>query len=451
MADHVHPTAFGQVAIAERALAVLAADGMAVRARPSALIAPSRPSRPRRLQGDVTYAYRHAKVSARAAALIARERAWPPTPTPNAAKPVSTLNRPRHGDARGRAATASSRWTARGPGGGLQRRGASARSATPARRHTGAASRELLVPPEMRERHAAGLAHHLATGEATILGRRLELSAMRRDGSRIPVELTITRSDVEGEPLFIGFLRDLSGLHATQAALEEAEARFRRLVEQVPAVTYICDYDEAVSIRYISPQIETLTGYPPERWTEDPQFWTSVVHPGDRDWVVEELARHTREQIPVDFEYRFVAADGSIVHLLDQETIVRDAAGRPLYSQGVLVDVTELRRTEAKLRVSEAQMTTIVESAPMVLFAIDPDGVFTLSEGKALELLGLRPGEVVGQLGVRRLRRLPGEIEAAVRRALAGEHVSQSDGGRRARLRRLLLAACPTPVTAARR
>ena len=74
MADHVHPTAFGQVAIAERALAVLAADGMTVRARPSALIAPSRPSRPRRLQGDATYAYRHAKVSARAAALIARER-----------------------------------------------------------------------------------------------------------------------------------------------------------------------------------------------------------------------------------------------------------------------------------------------------------------------------------------------------------------------------------------
>jgi len=74
MADHVHPTALGQVAIAERALAVLEADGMTARARPSALIAPSRPSRPRRLQGDATYAYRHAKVSARAAALIARER-----------------------------------------------------------------------------------------------------------------------------------------------------------------------------------------------------------------------------------------------------------------------------------------------------------------------------------------------------------------------------------------
>lgn len=74
MADHVHPTAFGQVAMAERALAVLEGAGMTVRTRPSALIAPSRPGRGRRLQGDATYAYRHAKVSARAAALIARER-----------------------------------------------------------------------------------------------------------------------------------------------------------------------------------------------------------------------------------------------------------------------------------------------------------------------------------------------------------------------------------------
>ena len=84
MADHVHPTALGQVAIAERALDTLAAGGMAVRARPSALISPSEPGSLRRLQGDVTYAYRHAKVSARAAALTvavsapgaAARRAW---------------------------------------------------------------------------------------------------------------------------------------------------------------------------------------------------------------------------------------------------------------------------------------------------------------------------------------------------------------------------------------
>jgi lysophospholipase L1-like esterase len=68
MADHVHPTAFGQIAIAERALAVLAAAGMEVRARPSRMIM-YETTRWRRLRADVTYAYRHAKVSGRAAAL----------------------------------------------------------------------------------------------------------------------------------------------------------------------------------------------------------------------------------------------------------------------------------------------------------------------------------------------------------------------------------------------
>jgi lysophospholipase L1-like esterase len=75
MADHVHPTAFGQIAIAERALDVLARHGLSPAARPSSLVAPDERTRWRRLRGDATYAYRHAKVSARAAALIARHRA----------------------------------------------------------------------------------------------------------------------------------------------------------------------------------------------------------------------------------------------------------------------------------------------------------------------------------------------------------------------------------------
>jgi len=66
MTDHVHPTAFGQVAIAERALAVLAADGLPARRRPAAMIS-YETTRWRRLRGDFTYLYRHAKVSARAA------------------------------------------------------------------------------------------------------------------------------------------------------------------------------------------------------------------------------------------------------------------------------------------------------------------------------------------------------------------------------------------------
>jgi len=77
MADHVHPTAFGQIAIAERALDVLAADGVKVVARPSSMIR-YETTRWTRLRGDLTYLYRHLKVSLRAAALTAYLRFRPP-------------------------------------------------------------------------------------------------------------------------------------------------------------------------------------------------------------------------------------------------------------------------------------------------------------------------------------------------------------------------------------
>jgi lysophospholipase L1-like esterase len=74
MTDHVHPTAFGQIDIAQRALTVLAGDGMRVEVAPASLISYG-PSRRQRLQGDWTYVYRHAKVTARSVALQAAIRA----------------------------------------------------------------------------------------------------------------------------------------------------------------------------------------------------------------------------------------------------------------------------------------------------------------------------------------------------------------------------------------
>jgi lysophospholipase L1-like esterase len=81
MTDRVHPTAFGQIAIAERALDVLARDGAPVKVRPSTLISYDT-TRWARLRSDITYAYRHAKVSARAALGLAKLKVMPPAAVP---------------------------------------------------------------------------------------------------------------------------------------------------------------------------------------------------------------------------------------------------------------------------------------------------------------------------------------------------------------------------------
>lgn len=69
---------------------------------------------------------------------------------------------------------------------------------------------DTIIPPRLREAHSRGLAHYLATGEGPVIGKRLELTGMRADGTEFPVELTVTRVNFSGPPLFTGYLRDIS-------------------------------------------------------------------------------------------------------------------------------------------------------------------------------------------------------------------------------------------------
>jgi PAS domain S-box-containing protein len=83
---------------------------------------------------------------------------------------------------------------------------------------------ELIVPPALRAAHQEGLQRYLATGETRILGRRVEMSALRADGSEFPAELAIAHVATSGPPLFTAYLRDLSERKKLEAAREEAAA-----------------------------------------------------------------------------------------------------------------------------------------------------------------------------------------------------------------------------------
>jgi PAS domain S-box-containing protein len=84
---------------------------------------------------------------------------------------------------------------------------------------------ELIVPPDLRERHRQGLARYLATETPVLLDRRVEITAMRADGSTFPVELTITRIDLPGPPMFTGYLRDITERKAAEAELRASRTR----------------------------------------------------------------------------------------------------------------------------------------------------------------------------------------------------------------------------------
>jgi PAS domain S-box-containing protein len=91
---------------------------------------------------------------------------------------------------------------------------------------------EVLIPPTMRAAHRQGLARYLAGGEPHVLDQRIEVTAQRADGSLVPVELTITRLDIEGPPLFVGYLRDIGDRIEAEEALRRSRMQLLRATDE---------------------------------------------------------------------------------------------------------------------------------------------------------------------------------------------------------------------------
>jgi diguanylate cyclase (GGDEF)-like protein/PAS domain S-box-containing protein len=102
---------------------------------------------------------------------------------------------------------------------------------------------------------------------------------------------------------------------------------------------------------YVSPQIETLLGYTPEEWQNDPSLWLQRIHPDDRQACLteEEAVLLTVDEKPEASEYRMISRDGRVIWVIDDAFIVRDANGAPRYWSGVLYDITERKNLEQQL------------------------------------------------------------------------------------------------------
>jgi PAS domain S-box-containing protein len=178
-----------------------------------------------------------------------------------------------------------------------------------------------------------------------------------------------------------------------ESQLHRAEARYRALVEQIPAVTFMAPLDGSTSEIYVSPQIEELLGFSAQEWLDDPFLWYRQLHPEDQVRWTENFAQICFAGERIRAEFRFLSRDGRVVWVHGEAKLVMDENGAPLFLHGAAFDITDLKRAEAATLAAYEEIRRLKDQ-------LQADNVYLQEE---IKLKG-NFGEVVGETpGIRRV------------------------------------------------
>jgi PAS domain S-box-containing protein len=203
---------------------------------------------------------------------------------------------------------------------------------------------DIIVPPSLREPHRLGLARYLTTGDARVIGRRVEMTAMRSDGAEFPVELTVTRIVSDGPPSFTGYLRDITERTISEENLRRSEAYLAKA--QTLSRTGSFGWKVATEEHFWSDETFRIFEY--DRSTPiSLQVILQRVHPLDVQLVTQVIARAASGS-DFDFECRLLMPAGAVKHVHIVANGTRGPNGDLEYI-GAIQDVTERRLSEEAL------------------------------------------------------------------------------------------------------
>ena len=199
---------------------------------------------------------------------------------------------------------------------------------------------ELIIPASLRERHRQGLQRYLKTGEGPMLGRRIEINAVRADGSEILVELAITPFRIQDEPIFTAYLRDIS----KRKQGDEASRRLAAIVESSEDAIISKDLDG--KIRSWNEAAERLFGYQPEEVIGKP---ITILIPPDRQkeelGILERIRRGERVE---HYETVRQRKDGTVFDISLTVSPIKDESGRVIGASKIGRDISDRVRYEKR-------------------------------------------------------------------------------------------------------
>jgi PAS domain S-box-containing protein len=195
-----------------------------------------------------------------------------------------------------------------------------------------------------------------------------------------------------------GIVRDISERREMEAQLRERTRRFETLISNLPGMVYRCRNAPEWPMEFVSDGCQALTGYDADALTSGEVTWgEAVIHPADREDVWETIQEALADDSSYEITYRIETRDDETRWLWEQGRGVWDDEGEVEALEGFITDITERKERQRELEATTERLDTVVSNIPIILFAFDADGTFTVAEGDGLEKLGLEPGEVVGE------------------------------------------------------
>ena len=181
--------------------------------------------------------------------------------------------------------------------------------------------------------------------------------------------------------------------------LEESDVRFRSLVANIPGAVYRCACDSAWTMTFLSDGIEDISGYLASDFINNRvRSFGSIIHPQDRGKVEDSIWQSISTKQPYVTEYRIVRGDGKITWVYDKGQAIFDREGKILYLDGVMLDITQQKETEAELRRTQAFLDSVVQNLPVGVFIKDAQKLQINYWNKASEeLFGYSKEEVLGK------------------------------------------------------
>lgn len=170
------------------------------------------------------------------------------------------------------------------------------------------------------------------------------------------------------------------------------EARYRTLVEQIPAVVFMIYLDGGIGEAYVSPQIESALGFSQAEWLEDPVRWYQRVHPEDKQRWSLEAAEMFLSGRPLRSAFRVIARDGHVVWFHCEAKMVRHENGRPWFIHGIGFDITELKLAEKALTERTCQLEGLCSATHRINAVLDVSTIMRTLVSAAMELTGAQAG-----------------------------------------------------------